>query len=299
MSSQKDQALLQLSSADLPATVMRTGVRILMMADGFGRVRLTKAEAMAACETESLGTMRSHLTKLASAGVIHYSTNERVYVDFLAFFDDGSRAERANHDAERSNYDAERASDEAPDADFDTENEPRALSARKTALSDQITTLSARNSVVAHRSRVVRVELSNDLTNTDQITQLNPEPPTDPAQRWIFRLLTDPEIDISPEKALDCARLHTPIYALRYVSNWWRKRDTLDPGALVWRMMNFQKSRPGPVWSGFLETELYRRHYPLSFAQLRKRAYDPDPPPLERWIKQLPPPVEADEEAEP
>ena len=66
-----DVTMDQIEAADLPATVYRTAVRLLRRASN-GRVELSEAELKQICQTDSEGTMRSHLVQLAAAGILRY-----------------------------------------------------------------------------------------------------------------------------------------------------------------------------------------------------------------------------------
>lgn len=78
-------ASLQIDHADIAATTFRLAHRLLLRADTSGHVQTTRSHFAELAGTSTADGARRHLTALAAAGIIHFSTNERVYVTFLAF----------------------------------------------------------------------------------------------------------------------------------------------------------------------------------------------------------------------
>lgn len=259
--------------ADVPsAASTQVGIALLDRADErTGQVNLAWADLLLITGCQSRNAARRHLTALKQAGIIHFSTNENVYITFLAWFDASKTArQRAEIDADESGDDG---------ANAETARQRAEINA---------------NGVKTARQRAEtgggkgRVELSIDLPTTNEGS--NPtQPPTDqndeptalqrvvfdldglkPADRWSFDLLTDPDIALMPENALRCAKLHTPAWVVRQVAAWWLARDELAVNVLAWRLLNPGKSQAGPASPAFLASELYARHYPLSKADAVK-----------------------------
>lgn len=75
------ESVTAVDAANLPATVYRTARRLLDRAHrDNGYARISHAELMVVCETQSEATARSHLVQLAAAGLITYRRNSDVHV---------------------------------------------------------------------------------------------------------------------------------------------------------------------------------------------------------------------------
>jgi hypothetical protein len=85
MSALIDQARAEIDAAKLSAEKWRTGRRLLDACDDSGSCVINYAELLSVTECTSVQGALRHLTLLAGADVIHYSTNENVYVSFRAF----------------------------------------------------------------------------------------------------------------------------------------------------------------------------------------------------------------------
>jgi hypothetical protein len=113
-------------------------------------------------------------------------------------------------------------------------------------------------------------------------------------EQFVFELLTDEEIAVTPAKALTLAQTPslTPATVVAHVATWQadRVKQSLDTGALVHRIQAGGRTKTIPP--AFLASPLYRRHYPLREEQVRARTYLPDPPPIDPWIAELPLPVQ-------
>lgn len=279
------EAMRQIDDADIPASVYRTAIRLLNLAADDGHTKLTRAMMMNLCDSERDSTMRSHLWQLRSAGIIHYSTNENVYVDFCAW---SPRAETNDLIAERAKVST---SEPEPDTESTAEDEPRAPGARNDRQGARESYHGARKFRVGAGGKELSRE-SRDL-DPDLGSQLNPPPtpPSDPERRWAYELLTDEEINITPANAVAAVKHHTAGHVLKQVAAWWveRERAARDPraepitaGLLFWRLMNPGRYRPGPANAEFLASDLYRRHYDAAW----ELAGD-DPP---QWVQDLPDP---------
>ena len=83
-----------LVNGHLGAKTQLVGHRLLSMAGDNGQVNLAWESFCALCECDNINAARRHLTRLADAGLIHYSTNEYVYVTWLAWMVDAQPAVR-------------------------------------------------------------------------------------------------------------------------------------------------------------------------------------------------------------
>lgn len=116
-------------------------------------------------------------------------------------------------------------------------------------------------------------------------------------KEFVIALLTDPEIKMLPENAAECSKSCSAAAAAAHVAAW--QRDVAagrvrGVGALLNRIKTpFDLE---PISPAFLASALYRRHYPLTPAQVRARAYSMPALEVEDWIAELPPPTgDADE----
>ena len=77
-----------LIAADLPASTERVAIRLLQAAhEETGSLTLSWDDYLALAHNKNVSAARRHLTALSKAGVLHYSTNELIYVQFLAWTD--------------------------------------------------------------------------------------------------------------------------------------------------------------------------------------------------------------------
>lgn len=264
-------ALEQIDTADIPAAVYRTAIRLLNMAVN-GHVRLTKDEMRDICGTTTDGTVRSHLWQLSAACIIHYSTNEDVYVNFHAYAVPDPRAGRAQSWSERAKHSTNGA-DAGPILIADDDD--RAQDARNDRQDARIIGQDARNDrpgagsirlgkVGRYDPNILDQENNTLPTSTPKATAEPPDLSTLKGdQVWAYTLLTDEDVGVYPSIAVACVRLNTASWIVRQVSAWWMQRDKIRVGALIWRLTNPDKSRPGPADPEFLDSDLYWRHYPL------------------------------------
>lgn len=87
----RDDIVDQILAADFGEATRTVAFRLLRMAGENGQVNLTWTIFCRICDTPSIPSARRHLTDLAKAGLIHYSTNDYVYVTFKAFLRVGSQ----------------------------------------------------------------------------------------------------------------------------------------------------------------------------------------------------------------
>jgi hypothetical protein len=285
--------------------VYRTAIRLLRLADDNNvHVRLTKEVVKRLCATTTDGTMRSHLWQLSAANIIHYSTNADVYVNFHAYASRAGRAqswsESAKHSSTEPVVEPEPMAEtdgRAPDARKLGQNARNAGTARETF---EFETLPIGSRLVGSDLTDPDPSFLEDQEPTNQPTVVAPSPDE---QERSKRLLVDPDIleavnvrKKHAAKILEYAKRHSFPWLVQQVAAWWRDMQAekvRGVGALYNRIDNGWRLEPWP--DEFLASDLYARHYPLSPAEVRRRAYDPDPPPVPDWMAQLPPPVYADE----
>ena len=306
-------ALTQIESADLTPKTRLAAKSLLQSVDPrTGHIKATRERAGEILGTTSWGATRRMLVKLKQAELIHYSTNEMVYVDFWAWLASGHQSDlsRAKSDLQRSLADDKRASEitfRAP------EIEKRAPEIEKRA--PEITSPEVEEGDGIGRYWVGRYTNNEDPNSDRYLPTAVPQAAGEiaelpPDQRWNFGLLTDPEIGMMPANALKCARLHKPIYVVKHVATWWGTRRGRGAGALFNRLLNWKQFPPHEeIDEDFLASALYRRHYPLDEEGMgrweRWRRYGnadsiqglspPDmPPEVEILVRQLPLPAERD-----
>ncbi len=82
----EEQARSDILNSRLSNTAQRNALALLDRAHPYnGHIKLSKASLMDLWGIGSPGTVRHYLTQLARAGIVHYSTNDYVYVDFKAW----------------------------------------------------------------------------------------------------------------------------------------------------------------------------------------------------------------------
>ena len=270
-----DFALAQIDDADIPTTVYRTAIRLLTKADElFGHVRLTKAEMMALCGTEKEGTMRAHLWRLAAVGIIHYSTNRDVYVNFHAYADgDQPRAQNNPTRAENNPTRAQRA---VVCSDSTDEDNDRALSARDEASSQQNRALSTNIRALSDQidpatythagGRVVVVvdpDPSNEKEGITTTTTTNPPNPTE--QALSVALLA--HVGLKPMAATKRLAAEHPFGRIRdCVAYWWTQRKCVGgrfedaPLIVLHWLDHWDTAMIPPMPPEFRRTDLYHDH---------------------------------------
>ena len=261
-----DFALAQIDNADIPTTVYRTAIRLLTKADElFGHVRLTKAEMMALCGTKKEGTMRAHLWRLAAVGIIHYSTNRDVYVNFHAYADeDQPRAEDNNTRAQNNSTRAERAGACSDNANEDSD---RALSTNIRALSTNIRALSARSDPATYARDVVVVvdPITHSMPLTEATTTTTPYQAAEPERAQSFGLLTHVGVK-PPAVARQLAGAHPFAQIRDCISHWWLNRKCVGgkfedmPVIVVYWLQHWDQAMIPSMTPEFRRTDLYRNH---------------------------------------
>ena len=238
MSEQPDwraAAVARIEAADISANIYRTARRLLDLAGDDGNLKIKRSSMMRIAKTTADGTMRRHLGTLTSNGIIHYSTNEFVYISFVnAPVDSASVITTRAQDALRRADDEPMITRRAQDASTRAQDALRR----------------------AEEPHNVCLFVNTPTTNGDQ-EQTNKQT-TD--ARGIF-LLTDDDVGLTVEVAQHYASLYEFDQLLRHVGAWWQDRQAgsiATPGALIHRLRSGWNA--GPLSEEFRQSSIGRRH---------------------------------------
>ncbi|MBX3014836.1 MAG: hypothetical protein KF832_25170 [Caldilineaceae bacterium] len=258
-------AIYQIDHAKLSAAQYRAARRLLDAAGTTGHLKLTKERANELCCTTSDGATRRLLGGLQQAGIIHYSTNAYVYVDFTAW----SPVEKSDHP--RALLDHPRAESDHEWIDEDDDNvmpveksdHPRAESDHPRALLDHPRAESDHDEAATYthaRARSVclfvdpiQSQIQEDLTNKQ-----TPDPEE---QALAFALLAYIRVKAPVAKAL--ATEHTLQTIREAASHWWLNRKSAGgqfdetPGIVVYWLNNWHIAGVPELSPYFQHTELY------------------------------------------
>lgn len=266
------EVLGQIVDAELEPATERCAIRLLRLANE-GQVNLTWDGFMGLVGMNNVSAARRHLSRMVKAGLIHYSTNDFVYITFLAYMPtaDGAPTRHPQRDDGAPARCAER-DDGAPTRRPQRAAEPLAP---PTARPRAAHGAPARR--LAHPVRLDRLDTYQEEGLTNQ-----PEPDGRATYGQLglddgrVRLLVDVGVDPA---GLDLLRL-TIEDVLAIVLDWEADRATgrVGVGALVWRLQ--QRIEKGDRWQ-IPEIEDYEHPYieryaPGLAATLRRRRYIPD-----------------------
>jgi hypothetical protein len=82
------EAIVQINHSALQPQTKLNAFQLLEQVDpNSGHITLTREELCALFEVGSDGAARRHLGRMQAAGIIHYSTNAAVYINFRAWID--------------------------------------------------------------------------------------------------------------------------------------------------------------------------------------------------------------------
>ena len=240
-------ALAAITDAELSLNMHVLATKLLgLVHPDNGYITLSWGDAMALCGVETRRSVWKYLGRLKAAGIIHYSTNERVDVAFEAW---RTRHQRTVH---------------APLADSTRAASGQSESGEKRATVHQRTV----HAPLADSTRATggapiglvgryRSTTSGDLSKpTNQ-----PEPVLDETQNRSRLLLLDPEVGLSDVVASRLAAEHSFEWLLRQVFAW---RDDIvagrvdSAGALVNRID--RNYGPGQLTERDRASPLYQRH---------------------------------------
>ncbi|MGD9729254.1 MAG: hypothetical protein AB7V39_23165 [Nitrospiraceae bacterium] len=283
-----EKAIHQIDQADLTAAQYRAARRLLDIAQA-GHVKLTKERVNERCATTSDGATRRLLGGLQQAGIIHYSVNSFVYIDFTAW----SPMDKLTH---RRTFAAQEWVEET-DANLTVDKKsdhPRALLDRTRAKSDHDCCLEAgHNLTVDKKSDHPRALLDHPRANSDHpralldhegaatytrelVSLLDPIPsieknlankltPDAESQALSFALLT--HVRVKPATlAKQLAAAHSLTTIREAASHWWFNRKSVGgtfeetPGIVVYWLNNWQSAGVPPLTDRFVRTDLYRNY---------------------------------------
>lgn len=261
-------ALAQIEAAEFTPKTLLAAKRLLAAADQrTGSLKANREQAGKILGTGSWGATRRMLVAIKKSGLIHYSTNELVYVDFCAWPSRG-----AESDLQRSKSDLERS----PDDDREGDGRALEITFRSPEIEKRAPEITSDPSTYTHASahdgsevgRYIQT-LNPDLPEDQYLPTASPETEKlTPEQQRSFAMLTDPDVGMIRGNALKCARLHTFSYIVKQTATWYVSRRERGAGALLKRLSDWGNFPPySPVPDAFLESELYRRHYPLDLDQ--------------------------------
>lgn len=293
-------AIRQIDQADLTAAQYRAARRLLDVAGQTGHAKLTKDFAAERCATTSEGATRRLLGALQQAGIIHYSTNGFVYINFTAW------SPAASGHYPRTFVGQEWVDEpNEPIKKSQKSDHPRALLDHPRAESDHPRAESDHGEASTYtRTRARGVCLFVDPIPSLDDLQANKQTPDPESQALAFALLS--YIRVKAPIAKELAALH-PLATIREaVSHWWFNRKSIGgtfddtPGIVVYWLTNWQSAGVPPLTDRFYRTDLYRNY--RTQAELDADCLDvnndapaesrPAPPPV-----QAPEPAEADPSA--
>lgn len=115
-------ALSRVVDAELPHATERVATRLLTLAEwtpsGHGHIVLSWEEFGALCNRANRNAARRHLTALAKAGLIHYSSGEQIYITWL-HPERASAAGAPQEDVPRAAHDAPARPEQRGHAPYD------------------------------------------------------------------------------------------------------------------------------------------------------------------------------------
>jgi hypothetical protein len=241
-----------LVGAGLTAMTERVGHRLLALADArTGQVNLTWEELAEVTGCENVNAARRYLTRLQGAKLIHYSTNDYVYVTWLGWMEVPLAARTR---AGSSAWDeTQRREDEAEMELFGESDAPAA--ARECGEQRVHAPLAARGRAAGRDySQLVS---QSDLVHDRGLT--NRHRPSNDAERSV-KLLMDAEVGLDGKTAQWLASRHGFDELLRQVMTWRRQMEAgvvKGAGALVHRV----RSGYGAMMvERDKQSALYRRH---------------------------------------
>jgi hypothetical protein len=269
-----ERALRQIDTADLGDATYRAARRLLDAVGQVGHIKLTRDAIQAICHMTSYGSVRRALGTLQKARIIHYSTNDWVYVDFTAwqgatFFQNS----RANSDHPRANFDHPRANsdhDEAPVSEARgngaSENDhPRANFDHPRANFDHpranFDHEPASTYTHAHARGACLLDLIPPSLEEDPASKQ--ASPDDEGRTLALALLTFARV--RSDIAQQLASAHALDTIREAICEWWMNRKSMGgtfeetPGIVVHWLNNWANAGVPALPRHFFRTDLYRR----------------------------------------
>jgi predicted transcriptional regulator len=246
-------ARIQIHGASLPQSTHLAALRLLEQANReTGSLTITWDALCALWSLKNRGSARRHLSRLAEAEIIHYSSNAHVYVTFRAWppvdfgaEQDHQRAELARGRAESARGRANPEPEES--APVDAEDHPRADLARGRANGGDY-----------------RGGMDGWMDQFATLHKINPSIQTTPDEKAETEtMLTDPDIALAPALAQAIAKVVHPEDAFRQCCRWlldYADGTARGTGALLTRLADQGAWPPQPPSPRARELDFFRRH---------------------------------------
>ena len=237
--------LHQIINAKLQPATERIAIRLLAYTNkDNGQLNLIWPDFLDLCQLTNKNAARRHLTYLSQANVIHYSTNEHVYVSFLAWIQEPDSAHTRH--PQRAHALDEPSPNPSPAPPTARTRHPQRVDAPPTART---------------RANWDPMLVSSFVTPSPKTDDKLTNCPTAETERS-FALLTDPAVGINAQIATVIARRTSFEEIDRQVFSWRRQLDAgivNGPGALIHRI---EKHFGATITEEDRHTDLYRRHHP-------------------------------------
>jgi len=242
-----------LAAADLPDSTLRVAVRLLTNAHPeTGTTTLDWSDYLAISNGTNRPAARRHLSRLSAAGLLHYSTNKLIYIQFAAWIGVPNRYADDTKSVSPTYQSGITYPEGRNDTAYQIGIKPGDLIPNRYADDTGLARIRANPPLTPPMS----VCLSNPILLPETDKQC-----TDNSAQTIA-LLTDPEIGIDPETAAKLATEHEYDWVQRQVAIWWTQvqhNKSTGTGGLLNRLA---RGWTGPFPKSFKKTDLYRRHWP-------------------------------------
>jgi len=273
-------AIHALDDADLPAATVKVCLCLLARVHpDNGQISMTWDEYIDLTNGLNRRAAQRHLTRLQKHRIIHYSTNDRIYIAFAAWL---TAPKTYIKSTEKVHY---------PKSEQPAQADPMYP---KSTCNNLDVLFQCLPDTTAARIRAIPPPIPPDrlidLVNSATPINQSMDGPEDSETRRSYALLTDPEIGMDATNALTLAQANRFDWIMAQVAAWSTdpRRNT---GGLFNRIKN--KWGPGRFPNEFRRTELYLRHatpdpdWADSLDDLEESA-DP-PPPLSPPLSDLDP----------
>lgn len=246
----------------------------LLGASPDGVVTCTKERAGQLTNTTSWGATRRILGKIQAAGLIHYRTNELVYIAFSAYFagdgDDQSDQLRAKSDQLRALFDQPRAKSDHDDGGDDADNPIPVIEKRASEITFRSATREKRASARAfdpstytHASARAVVVVDPILSNQEIGETTTTSDETERALSVALLM----HVGLKPMSVAKRLAAEHPFERIRdCVAHWWPRRKCAGgqfedaPLIVTYWLDHWAEAMIPPMPAAFRHTELYRSH---------------------------------------
>lgn len=279
-------AHVAVGGAELPPSTARVAHALLACADlNTGQVNMTWEELASVTGCENVNAARRHLGRMQGSKLIHYSTNDYVYVTWLAWLRDGANDGDGMAGGQSNDVDVarSRADSSAPtrqlDKEVDQESElfgeaDAPVVARRRAARRAGALAVARGRAGQSHARGLFVSQStNQLQGKGEQTNKPTAAIASTEQARSVALLMDGEVGLSLGVAWELAARHRFEELVRQVMSWRRQMAAgmvSDSGALVHRI---RQGFGATVTDADRVSGLYRRHCGDEVEVEQRRSY--------------------------